>query len=188
MVGSETSPIVITLAPTMPVEAARMVKLVIVPQMRSGRMSKKFVLSTPSAMPARPKDSPVKIRLKATGKPKKRKAIIPANIRAARISFSGSISVDLVDDLLRLFPAHRPEEVLHGLGEGLDHEDQKTHDDHRLQKKAQRNATRIRRALEDPIRIAHKGDGGPDDHDGRGVEEDQIENEVGPCLLPRGPA
>src|SRR6266545_2960206 len=158
MVGSETSPIVITLAPTMPVEAARIAP----------------TTTTEIAMP--PRCLP------------KRKAIIPANIRAARISFSGSISVDLVDDLLRLFPAHRPEEVLHGLGEGLDHEDQKTHDDHRLQKKAQRNATRIRRALEDPIRIAHKGDGGPDDHDGRGVEEDQIENEVGPCLLPRGPA
>src|SRR5712692_1635092 len=191
MVGSETSPIVMTLAPTMPVDAARMaptttteiampprclpkrsamvssnssarpdfssatpmntksgtarsVKFVIVPQIRRGRMAKKFVLSSPSAMPVSPKERPVKVRLKATGKPKKRKAIIPANIRPARICSGGNMLVDLVDDLLRLFPAHRPKEVLDGLGERLDGQERPADDDHRLEEKAQRDAPRIR--------------------------------------------
>src|SRR4029450_925466 len=175
MVGSDTSPMVMTLAPTMPVEAARIapttttemaipprclpkssaivsssssaspdfsratpmntnngtasrVKLVMVPQMRRGRMSKKLARSTPSPIPTRPKKRPVKVRLNATGNPKKRNAIMPANIRAARI-WSTGISVALVHAGLGLFPAHGPEEVLHGLGEGLDHQEQEAHDD-----------------------------------------------------------
>ena len=127
IVGSDTRPIVMTLAPTIPVEAARIaptttteiampprsrpkssamvsssssaspdfssatpmktnsgtassVKLVIVPQIRRGRMLKKS-----SPKPTSPNTSPVKVRLNATGNPKKRNTIIPTNIRAPSV-------------------------------------------------------------------------------------------------------
>src|SRR5882724_1043398 len=233
MVGSEISPMVITLAPTMPVEAARIapttttemampprrrpkssaivsssssaspdfssatpmktkrgtarrVKFVMVPQMRSGRMAKKSGRRTPVSTPMPPKKSPVKVRLKATGKPKKRKAIIPANMRAPRSWSKGSTSVHLVDPDRALLPAHRPEEVLHRLGEGLDDQEHESDDDHRLEDEAQWDAAGIRRTLHDAIGARHEGPRGPDDHDGRGVEEDEVEDEVHPGLPARG--
>ena len=138
MVGSEIIPMVMTLAPTMPVEAARMapttttemampprrcpkrsamvsssssampdfsratpmktnrgtassVKFVMVPQTRIGRMLMKSGRSSPNATPSAPKRIPVKVRLKATGKPRKRNPIIPANMNAARIWSRGRL-------------------------------------------------------------------------------------------------
>src|SRR5713226_4087668 len=234
MVGSEMSPMVITLAPTMPVDAARMapttttemaipplslpkssaivsssssaspdfssatpmktksgtarsVKLVIVPQMRSGRIPKKSGRRNPRPMPVRPKTSPVKVRLKATGKPKNRKAIIPANIRAARICSGGGTLMNLVDADLALFPPHGPEEVLDGLRDGLQREEREADDDYRLEQEPERDPARIRRALEDEVRVPHKGPRGEHDHEGRGVKENEVEDEVRPGLLPRGP-
>src|SRR3990172_4937869 len=235
MVGSETSPMVMTLAPTMPVEAARMaptttteiampprclpnsramvssnssaspdfssatpmktksgtarsVKFVMVPQIRRGRISKKFAFRSPRPMPLRPKKSPVKVRLKATGKPKKRKAIIPANIRAARICSRGSMLVHLVDADFALFPAHGPEEILDGLGDGLQGEEREADDDHRLEEESQGDTTRVRRALEDAVRVPHEGPRGEHDHDRRGVEEHEVQDEIGPGLPARGPS
>ncbi len=138
MVGSEIIPMVMTLAPTMPVEAARMapttttemampprrcpkssamvsssssampdfsrttpmktnrgtassVKFVIVPQIRMGRMLMKSGRRNPKATPSPPKRIPVKVRLNATGKPRNRKPIIPANMKAARTWSSGRL-------------------------------------------------------------------------------------------------
>src|SRR5262245_27262162 len=186
MVGSDTSPMVMTLAPTIPVDAARMapttttemampprsrpnsraivsrsssaspdfssttpmktnsgtamsVTLVIVPHMRRGRMSKKSGRSAPVNTPRMPKKSPVKVRLKATGKPTKRNAITPANITAARICSGGSTLVDFLHPHLGLLPAAGHIEVLYGLGDSLQAEQREADDDHRFEDPARRH-------------------------------------------------
>src|SRR5262245_16068302 len=194
MDGSEIIPRVMTLAPTIPVDAARIaptrttemaipprrcpnsramvsssssampdfsratpmktkrgtassVKFVIVPQIRMGRMFMKSARSKPKTTPSTPKNSPVKVRLKATGNPKNRKAIIPANMKAARIWSSGRPvigSVNFLDGLLRRLPAHRPVEGLDRLRDPLDEEESEAHDDHRLEEPAERKAARVR--------------------------------------------
>ena len=93
---------------------ASKVKFVIVPQIRMGRMSKKLSWMKPSATPISPKKSPVNVRLKATGKPKKRNAIMPANIRPASTCSGGRPSMaQWTSRTTRraLLPAHRPVEA-----------------------------------------------------------------------------
>src|SRR6266508_1645398 len=118
---------------------ARSVKLVIVPQILSGKMSKKFACRTPNDTPRSPKKSPVNVRLKATGKPRNRNAIIPTNISAPSVWSRGSTLDDILGPDLGLFPASGHEVVLDGLRDPLDHEQQESDDDHRLEKEAERN-------------------------------------------------
>src|SRR5262245_41206333 len=233
MVGSDTSPMVMTLAPTIPVDAARMaptttteiampprsrpnsraivsssssarpdfssttpmktnsgtamsVTFVIVPQMRKGRMSKKSGRSAPVSTPSRPKKRPVKVRLKATGKPTKRNAIIPANITAARIC-SGGILVHFLHAPLGLFPAPGHVEVLDRLRHALQAEQREADDDHRLENPAHRHAARIGRSLVDVPGVPEERRGGVDHEEDRGKEEQEREGEVGPGLAPRRP-
>src|SRR5712691_313113 len=95
--------------------------------------------------------------------------------------------MDLLDPDLRFFPPHGPIEVFHGLGEGLDHEDDEAHDDHRLEQEAQRDAARIGRALVDVERVPDERNARPHDHDRRGVEEDEVQDEIRPGLLAHRP-
>src|SRR5262245_15287554 len=257
MVGSEIIPMVMTLAPTMPVDAARMaptttteiampprrcpksraivsssssampdfsratpmktksgtarrVKFVIVPQIRMGRMLRKSGRRKPRAIPNPPKRNPVKVRLKATGKPRKRNAIMPANMNPARIWSSGRAVMrsrggprygpphpptlgaprgtrGAPRSRARSsgLPPHGPVERLDGLGDALDHQEEESRDDHRLEQPAKREPAGIGRALPHRPRGPDERPGRVDDQQTGGEEEQPEQKEIEPRLATR---
>src|SRR6266511_3238814 len=146
---------VITLAPTIPVEAARIAPTttteIAMPPLSFPKTSA-MVSSSSSASPDFSRATPMKtksgtarnVRLKATGKPRNRNAIIPTNISAPSVWSRGSILDDILGPDLGLFPASGHEVVLDGLRDPLDHEQQESDDDRRLEKEAERNPPGVR--------------------------------------------
>src|SRR6266498_3223625 len=95
---------------------------------------------------------------------------------------------DVLGPDLGLFPAPGHEVVLDGLRDPLEHEQQESDDDHRLEKEAERNAARVGGPLVDEEGVSHEGPGGVDDHEAGREEEDEREDEVGPGPLAGRPA